>query len=286
MRRAAMSILFAAVLLVPGCGDGILQPPVEFLRFSTTTSGVAPGSVPFSWDYGCAAIDPSWLQGTRVTAPVGGLVENGFTFTTDGTLLNWVSAGHILEAVFVYGGGATNMYYYNGAALASDAGLSAPRVGGAAPAIEHYEYCYLQGTLPPADPPTDPPGDPGSVFGCGAGYWLNMKGSWPAYAEATLGDVFTGLPAELAGASFRDALRFGGGRGLDGALRRLMQAASAGLLSASADFGYPRTAAAIIADAQAAIDGGERGAILTLAEALDADNNGACPLDAHGGITE
>jgi hypothetical protein len=292
MKRRVLFPILAGSLLLAACSDGLLPTASFAPQFSSGTSngGVQPGFIPGSfadadWLEGgpfCAVIDPTWLQGSRVEDPVTGLVEHGFTFTTNGTLLAWSSLGHVMRAVLVVGTDS-HIYYYDGPVTwSADAGLHAP--GSPTPPIQYYTYCYTEGTLPPDDP-TDPV-EPGEQ-GCGAGYWRNTQAEWPAYAEAVLGDVFGNLPAALGGVSFRDALALGGGRGVDGALRLLSRAAVAALLNASSDdVAYPRTAQSVIDAVQAAIDSGDRAAILELAEALDADNDLGCPIDADGRVIE
>jgi len=80
-----------------------------------------------------------------------------------------------------------------------------------------------------------------------------------------------------------DALNYQGGSGTTGAVRILLRAAVAALLNASnPNVAYPRTAASIIADVNAALASGNRNTMLSLATALDQDNNLGCPLDGSG----
>ena len=123
-------------------------------------------------------------------------------------------------------------------------------------------------------PPPPPPGDDG----CTPGYWKNHLGSWSGYSpSATLTSVF-GANA-LAG-SLLDGLRFGGGPGIDGAKQILLRAAVAALLNAAGpNVDYPRTTADVIAAVTSALNSNNRDTMLTLASALDADNNLGCPLN-------
>ena len=123
-----------------------------------------------------------------------------------------------------------------------------------------------------------------SPAGCSPGYWKNHPESWAATGytpgQAT-GGVFTlgGYP-QLAAASLGEALAFGGGPGQQGAAEILLRAAVAALLNAAHPaVDFPRTAAQVVGQVDAALVGGDRAAMLALAAALDADNNLGCPLD-------
>ena len=136
--------------------------------------------------------------------------------------------------------------------------------------------------MPPPPPPPPPPGDQG----CTPGYWkANVKKGAGEWALAGYSPAQTVGSAGFAAGSFNgdsllEALEYGGGSGVDGATRNLLRAAVAALLNAAnPTVEYPRTAASIIADVNAAIAGGDRAAILALAGALDADNNLGCPIN-------
>jgi hypothetical protein len=124
------------------------------------------------------------------------------------------------------------------------------------------------------EPPPPPPGDDG----CTPGYWKNHLGSWSGYSpSATLTSVFG---AGALDGSLLDGLNFGGGSGVTGAKRILLRAAVAALLNAaSPNVDYTRTTAQVIAAVTSALNSDNRETMLTLASALDADNNLGCPLN-------
>ena len=110
------------------------------------------------------------------------------------------------------------------------------------------------------------------------GYWKNHLQSWAATGFSpgqTLESVFNvpdGL--QLDNVTLLEALSFKGGNGTKGAAQTLLRAAVAALLnSAHPNLNYPRTTASVISAVNAALDSGDRSAMLTLAAALDADNN-------------
>ncbi|PAU51298.1 hypothetical protein BZL41_26860 [Pseudomonas sp. PIC25] len=122
--------------------------------------------------------------------------------------------------------------------------------------------------------------------GCTPGFWKNSPGSWgpTGYSpNQTVGSVFS-LPSgqlanQLGGNSLIQALNYAGGTNLLGSAQILLRAAVAAVLNAShPDVDYPRTAASVIADVNAALATKDRATILALAAALDADNNLGCDL--------
>jgi len=120
--------------------------------------------------------------------------------------------------------------------------------------------------------------------GCTPGYWKNHTDSWPptGYSPSqSVSSVFSTsatYPA-LASASLLEALRFQGGSDNEGAAEILLRAAVAGLLDSShPGVAYPRTPAQVIAEVDAALASGDRATMLTLATAIDQDNNLGCPL--------
>lgn len=121
--------------------------------------------------------------------------------------------------------------------------------------------------------------------GCTPGYWKNHTDSWPptGYSPTqTVSSAFaqSALYPTLGAASLLDSLGFAGGAGAEGAAEILLRAATAALLNAAhGGVSYPRTAASVIADVNAALATQNRDAMLALAAALDADNNRGCPLN-------
>lgn len=133
-------------------------------------------------------------------------------------------------------------------------------------------------------PLTDVPPPPGED-GCTPGYWKNHTDSWAAagYSPDQLtGSVFAGSAAfpTLASKTLLQSLQGGGGPGTLGGATVLLRAAVAALLNAGhPDVDYPRTTAEIINDVNAALASNNRNTMLTLATALDSDNNLGCPLN-------
>jgi hypothetical protein len=84
----------------------------------------------------------------------------------------------------------------------------------------------------------------------------------------------------LGNDSLLEALSFSGGSTLEGAAGNLLRAAVAALLDAAhPNVNYPRTPASVISDVNAALASRSRDTMLSLASALDADNNRGCPLN-------
>ncbi|MCP3960096.1 MAG: hypothetical protein GY719_19800, partial [bacterium] len=121
--------------------------------------------------------------------------------------------------------------------------------------------------------------------GCTPGYWKNHLDSWSptGYSPGqSVPSVFSEAAAypEAAAASLLDALNFGGGGGVEGAVRILLRASVAGLLDAAhPGVAYPRTPASVISDVNAALASGDRDTMLALKDGIDADNNLGCPLN-------
>ena len=121
--------------------------------------------------------------------------------------------------------------------------------------------------------------------GCTPGYWKNHTDSWPptGYSPSqSVVSVFSSTSAypSLGSASLIDALAFGGGADLSGAVEIILRAGVAALLNAAhPSVSFPRTPAEVIATVDAAIASGDRDTILNTAAALDADNNLGCPLN-------
>lgn len=138
---------------------------------------------------------------------------------------------------------------------------------------------YFGKTTPPPPPP------PGGNQGCTPGYWKNHEDSWPASGYSTDQKVQSTFADASRYSSFGtapllQALGFQGGSGVEGGVGNLLRAATASLLnSAHPGVDFPRTAARVIGDVNAALASGDRERMLGLAAALDADNNLGCPLN-------
>jgi hypothetical protein len=120
--------------------------------------------------------------------------------------------------------------------------------------------------------------------GCTPGFWKNHVGSWAATGLTpgrTAGSVFTAASAfpSLASRTLLQSLQGGGGSGTIGAARILLRAAVAALLNAShPQLDYPRTPTDVIAAVNAALASNNRTTMLTLATALDNENQLGCNL--------
>jgi hypothetical protein len=142
---------------------------------------------------------------------------------------------------------------------------------------------------PPDPTPTPKPPTPtptARLQGCTPGFWKNNTQVWgpTGYAPGTtLGSVFT-VPAgfsSFGGATFSQALAYGGGAGLDGAARIMFRAAVAALLNAAhPGISYAYSTAQVVEAVNAALASGSRATILALATNLDTANNQGCPLSA------
>jgi len=144
------------------------------------------------------------------------------------------------------------------------------------PAVTASDPSHYYGDVPPPPPPSQ---------GCSPGYWKNHPGSWTATPYTTFQSVQSAFSAasgypSLGSATLLDSLSFQGGSDLNGAAGNLLRAGTASLLNAShPKVNFPRTAAAVLSDVNAALASRDRSTILTLASALDADNNLTCPLN-------
>jgi hypothetical protein len=135
---------------------------------------------------------------------------------------------------------------------------------------------------------SDPVNYFGSVTGdegCTPGYWKNHTDSWPPTGFSPSQKVQTvfnkvSLYPTLANATLLQALAFQGGDDLAGAAEILLRAATAGLLNtAHPGIDYPRSTADLISDVNAALASMNRDTIISLASAIDKDNNLGCPLN-------
>lgn len=147
------------------------------------------------------------------------------------------------------------------------------------PPVSDDDPSHYFGEIPPPPPP--PPG----TEGCTPGYWKNHEDSWPATGFSTgqkVQSVFSqasGFPS-LGNATLHQALSFQGGSSLEGAAGNLLRASVAAFLnSAHGNVDYPRSTSAVISDVNAALASQDRDTILSLASALDHDNNLGCPLN-------
>ncbi len=137
----------------------------------------------------------------------------------------------------------------------------------------------------PTGSPTITPPPPLNREDCTSVFWISHAQSWAAAGyrtSQTVLSVFSGSAAYplIANSTLWQALAFPGGLQNAGVARILLRAAAAALLNAShPDVDYPRTAASVIADVNAALGSGDRDTMLALAAALGADNNERCPLN-------
>ena len=123
--------------------------------------------------------------------------------------------------------------------------------------------------------------------GCTPGYWKNHTDNWEeANPGKTTLDMAGFDTSRVSGDHLlRKALRYRGGRGLAGAERILMRAASAAWLNAAHEgLGYPYRRfnpdyLGIVESVNDAIDSDDRGTMLRLARKLDRANNLGCPLN-------
>ncbi len=130
----------------------------------------------------------------------------------------------------------------------------------------------------PTATPTPPPGQ-----GCTPGFWKNHLNAWgptgysPSQTVESVWDVPDGFG--LDNDSLTTALSYPGGSGTTAAAQILLRAGVAAVLNAAhPDVNYPRSVGAVISDVNAALASSDRGTMLNLASALDADNNLGCPL--------
>jgi hypothetical protein len=119
--------------------------------------------------------------------------------------------------------------------------------------------------------------------GCGAGYWKHHLAAWSATGispSSPLNSLFTIDSSTLGTTTAQAALSFGGGDSLEEAAQILLRQAVAATLNARhPGLTYPRSAAAVQTDVNAALASTNRTTILNLANALDTDNNLGCPLN-------
>jgi hypothetical protein len=126
---------------------------------------------------------------------------------------------------------------------------------------------------------------PNGKQGCTPGYWKNHLDSWAVTGynpNQVISTVFANaaLYPSLGGKTMLQSLQGGGGRGVEGAVKILLRAATAGVLNANHDgVAYPKIAAHIINPVNQALASQNRGTIIDLAGKIDGWNNGGCPLN-------
>ena len=118
--------------------------------------------------------------------------------------------------------------------------------------------------------------------GCSHGFWKNHTASWTILTPRDLvNTVFA--QADLYGlgdSTLLQALNFGGGSTLTDASKILLRQAVAAALNAYSPLvDFERTVDEIKFDVNTALLSGSRTTILSLAAALDGDNNLGCPLE-------
>jgi hypothetical protein len=118
--------------------------------------------------------------------------------------------------------------------------------------------------------------------GCSHGYWKNHLASWVTLQPTdTVGSVFdSAISYGIGDDTLLQALNYTGGSTLTAAAKLLLLQAVAAILNADNPLvAFERTADEIIFDVNAALDSSNRSTILSLAAALDGDNNLGCPLN-------
>ncbi|MFL6260839.1 MAG: hypothetical protein ACJ76Y_14105 [Thermoanaerobaculia bacterium] len=212
-----------------------------------------PVGAPVLWDYKVTNSGQTALSGVQVTD------DRGVAVSCPKTSL---AAGEVMHCSG--NGTATAGQYENVGTATAD-----PPSG---PAVTSSDPSHYYGDVPPST-------------GCSPGYWKNHTGSWTATGYKTFQSVqsvfsaASGYPS-LGGATLLDSLSFQGGSDLNGASGNLLRAATAALLNAAhPNIGFPRTVAAVLSDVNAALASRNRDTIISLAAALDADNNLTCPLN-------
>jgi hypothetical protein len=128
-------------------------------------------------------------------------------------------------------------------------------------------------------------GQPTGTQGCSHGYWKNHPDSWPATGYSTgqtVNSVFgqASLYPSIGSATLLGSLSFQGGSDVTGAASNLLKQATGSLLnSAHPGIDFPRQTAQLISDVNAALASLNSNTLLSLAAALDHDNNLPCPLN-------
>ena len=123
--------------------------------------------------------------------------------------------------------------------------------------------------------------DPGGLT---PGFWKNHKDAWVGFNPSEPLDVhFDDLPEDIESKNLSDALRFKGGKGVEGAARILLRAAVAGILNYeylgtdNPEFEYPMTLNEIVSQVNSALASGDRDTMLSLKDRIDGYNNLGIP---------
>jgi len=124
--------------------------------------------------------------------------------------------------------------------------------------------------------------------GCTPGFWKNHPDCWCAeyQPETLIKDVWV-IPDELLeklgeNTTLMMAMKYGGGKGVKGAAKILLRAATASLQNAcNGDVSFALSVEEVITGGNAALATMDRKQILKLASTLDDLNNSGCPINAH-----
>ena len=189
----------------------------------------------------------------------------------------WLACALLCALAFVAAcSGTASPIAPSAASSARSAAVDTPEEPPCDPTKETCEPPPCDPTKEICEPPPPPPGDDG----CTPGYWKNHLDSWPPTGYTTGTTLQSVFGANALAGSLLAGLDFGGGSGITGAKQILLRAAVAALLNAAhPDVDYTRTTAQVIASVQAALASNSRDTMLTLASALDADNNLGCPIN-------
>jgi hypothetical protein len=242
---------------------GVTPPPPASIRIKKSTNGddadTAPGPQikvgdPVLWEYVVTNTGQAALSGVHVTDNRGVAVSCPKTSLAIGESMRCTGSGTA----------AAGQYENIGNVTAN------PPTG---PAVTSSDPSHYFGFTPAGNQ------------GCSPGYWKNHTGSWPPTGYLPTQSVQSPFSASsgypgLASANLLQALAFHGGSDLDGAGGNLLRAAVSSLLNAAhPQVSFPRTVTAIVNDVNAALLSRNRDTILSLASALDSDNNLSCPLN-------
>jgi hypothetical protein len=126
--------------------------------------------------------------------------------------------------------------------------------------------------------------------GCTPGFWKNCVRQWcGTYTTSQkVSSVFT-VPAcigspNLGNATLLQSLSFRGGSSVNGGAQILLRAATAALLNACKDIGYPLDTAQVISQVNTALASCDRATLIALAGTLDGYNNLGCQDRSGNGL--